>query len=598
MTLIAGIVSRKHHPVPQSACDSLRQLISRNPTDERSVFRDERSCLLKVDIGAYGEPAWKRDEDGALTLVAGEPLLSLETERAWQSREEDTALIHDGCVRAHLDVLKRAQGVFCAAHYQPATGALTLIADKLCLRPLYFWMDEKFVVFSSALRSLEGLSEIPKRMDVRAVMEMAGLGYPLGTRTPYENIFLLKAGEVVEVKGEQISRQYYWRWDSVESSTEPEEKLLRGLYDRFETAVARRSRKDTTTVAYLSGGLDSRCVVAALHFLNVRAHTFNFARPRTQDQIFGQDFARQVDAIHEEVPKEAGDHVPDYSSLMAQVWNASRHRAKHPAERPHLVWSGEGGSVALGHVHLDEQIVDLVRAGQPDAAIEVYMEREYVYVSPKIFRPEVFARLAGVLRKGIREELADLHSQDPARDFYLYLLLNDQRRKLARHFENIDLHRLEFQLPFFDSAFLAAIISVPLDLCLRHKLYVKWLDCFHPSVKSVPWQSYPGHEPCPLPVPQGLAYQWAEEYQAMERATQKQRLVKQATALLRAKDFPDRILNKRNLRLATWIHSTGWRDYEHIIEAACIFHTYWTKCEGRFALPAVETIAAEIAKYI
>jgi hypothetical protein len=563
----------------------LKELISRKQSDEVSVFRDERSCILKVDVGAYGEPGFHLDDGGALTVLAGEPLLSLNNESAWRSRKDDVASIHDGCQHGNWDVLKTAQGVFCAAHYQPASGALSLISDKLGLRPLYYWMDDNRVVFSSALRVLEGFGEIPKKMNVRAVTEIIGLGVPLGNRTPYANIYALKAAEVVQITERKISRHDYWRWDDIAPSIEPEEKLLAELYHRFESAVARRNRRDTTTVAYLSGGLDSRCVVAALHSAQTRVHTFNFARPHTQDQIFGLEFARKVNAIHEEVPKEQGDHVPDYSSLMAQVWTASKHRKNHPAERPALVWSGEGGSVALGHVHMNEKIAEAMRAGRIEEAIETYIEREYVYVSPKLFRPKVFSELAGLINKGIREELDNLHAQDPARSFYLFLMLNDQRRKLARHFENIDLHRLEFQLPFFDSAFLAAIVATPVDLCLRHKFYVKWLKHFHPSAMSVPWQAYPNHEPCPLPAPEGLAYQWAEDYQRAERATQRERLMRQATALLHAPDFPAEILSKRNLRLATWIHSTGWRDYEHIIEAAQTFYTYWKKSDGEYALP-------------
>jgi asparagine synthase (glutamine-hydrolysing) len=586
MTLIAGILSRQQNQTVQdSACDALKRLISRNPSDEVSVFRDERSCIVKVDVGAYGEPGFKVDENGAFTVLAGEPLLSLDNEGAWQSRENDVALIHDHCARGNWDVLKKADGVFCAAHYQPVSGTLSLLTDKLGLRPIYYWMDDNYAVFASALRILEGFDEIPKKMDVRAVTEIVGLGAPLADRTPYANIFVLKAAEVVLITEKNISLHHYWRWDEIKPSVEPEEKLLPELYQRFERAVVRRNRRDTTTIAYLSGGLDSRCVVAALHSEQTRVHTFNFARPHTQDQIFGLDFARKVSAIHEEVPKSAGDHVPDYSSLMAEVWSASKHRERYPAERPALVWSGEGGSVALGHVHMNEKIVESMRAGRIDEAIETFIEREYVYVSPKLFRPKVFSNLAGLINKGIREELDNLHAEDPARSFYLFLMLNDQRRKLARHFENIDLHRLEFQLPFFDSAFLASIISIPIDLCLRHKFYVKWLKHFHPSVTSVPWQAYPNHEPCPLPVPEGLAYQWAEEYQRAERATQRERLMRQASEMLRAVDFPEEILSKRNLRLATWIHSTGWRDYEHIIEAAQTFHTYWKKSDGEYALP-------------
>ncbi|MDQ2921491.1 MAG: asparagine synthase-related protein, partial [Acidobacteriota bacterium] len=582
MTLIAGIFSRENRSIPASACESLRRSISRHSVDEVHVFKDDRSYFVKIDIGAFSEPGFLVESSGALSMLAGEPLLAGRDATTWPSRKQDLELIHEGFRRGDCEILRRAEGTFSVVNYQPRSGTLHLIADKLGLRPLYYWIDERYVIFASALRILEALVEIPKKMDVRAVTEMVALGHPLGRRTPYANIFLLKAAEVVKITEEKISRSNYWRWDDITPSSEPEEKLLQELYDRFESGVACRNRRDTTTVAYLSGGLDSRCTVAALHSENVRVHTFNFARPGTQDQIFGLDFARRIDAVHEEVPKEAGDLVPDYSSLMAQVWGASSHRQAYPAERPSLVWSGEGGSVALGHVHMNEKIVGLMRAGQVDGAIEEYVEREYVYVSRKLFRPKIGDDLAGVVNQGIREELDGLHSQDPARSFYLFLLLNDQRRKLAGHFENIDLHRLEFQLPFFDSAFLASIIAIPIDLCLRHKLYVKWLAYFHRSVASVPWQAYPGHEPCPHPIPQGLVYQWEQKYQIAERTSQRRELIEQASALLSTPGFPHEILSKRNLRLAAWLHSLGWRDYEHIIKAAQMYGTYWKSCDGEY----------------
>jgi len=86
-------------------------------------------------------------------------------------------------------------------------------------------------------------------------------------------------------------------------------------------------------------------------------------------------------------------------------------------------------------------------------------------------------------------------------------------------------------------------------------------------------------------MPLGLDYQWAEKYQTAERTSQRQQLIEQASVLLRMADFPDEILRKRNLRLATWIHATGWRDYEHIIKAAQTYLTYWKTCEGVYDLP-------------
>jgi len=87
-----------------------------------------------------------------------------------------------------------------------------------------------------------------------------------------------------------------------------------------------------------------------------------FRQTGTQDYHFGNDFAEKIGSVHERIPKEKGDNIPDYSSLMAKAWEGSNH-GQWPAERPQLAWSGEGGSGVLGGVGLSESVVALMRAG-------------------------------------------------------------------------------------------------------------------------------------------------------------------------------------------------------------------------------------------
>lgn len=283
MSLIAGIISRKSDLAPPTAvCESLRRNISREVRDKPVVFKDARSYFVKVDIGAFGEPAERVDENGSLTLLTGEPLLDNNSSAEWQSRERDTAVIHEAIVcDDHPSVLRAANGVFSVIHYRPDTGKLLLAADKLGLRPLYFWINDGFAIFASALRILEGLELITKRMDVQAVTEIVGLGYALGERTPYTDIALLRAGEVVTITANDVVRQKYWRWDEIELTNLAEDEVLPELYRSFNSAVGKRLRGDGATAAYLSGGLDSRCIVAALRDKGAQVHTFNFARPNT-----------------------------------------------------------------------------------------------------------------------------------------------------------------------------------------------------------------------------------------------------------------------------------------------------------------------------
>lgn len=577
MTLIAGIFSRNGQPLADSDCASLLRSISRNPADEVETFGDGQSFFAKVDIGAFGAPGSFIDANGALTLLAGEPLLS----NGDSNRLDDLTVIHNQAIKHNWSGLRQAEGTFCLAHYQPQTQTLSLVADKLGIRPLYFWIDDKQVVFATALRILEGLPFVPKKMDLRAVTEIVALGAPLADRTPYAGISLLKSAEIVQITNEGISRACYWRWDEIETSNDPEPDCLARVYDCFQAATKRRNRNNQATGAYLSGGLDSRCVVAVLCDAGVHTRTANFARPGTQDYYFGNDFAEKIQSIHLSIPKERGDSVPDYSTMMAAALERFP-QDQWPAERPRLVWSGEGGSVLLGHVHLSESIVELMRSGTIDRAIEAYVEREQIDVPLKLFRPQILECVRDVVVQGIRDELHEMNAEDAGRNFYLFLMRNDQRRKLTNHFENIDLHRLEFQLPFFDGAFLASVMATPLDWCLRHKFYLKWLSHFPTPVTAVPWQAYPGHEPCPLPIPAKLAYQWDDSYQADEDSSQKQNVIGQASELLRASDFPNRILNKSKFRLAAWIHSRGWRDYRYAIEAARTYHLYAKKCGGEF----------------
>ncbi|HEX7721535.1 MAG TPA: asparagine synthase-related protein [Pyrinomonadaceae bacterium] len=579
MSLFAGIINRDGRPLPDSVCSSLGQSISRNPVDKVISFRYANAYFAKIDIGAFGEPGFVEDEHGALSLLTGEPLLSVNSAQD-SNRLDELRTLHDQALLNNWDAFKGADGTFCFVHYQPQTGSLTLVGDKVGVRPLHFWMDDELVVFASTLHVLEECPLVPKKMNLRAVTEMVALDAPLGDRTPYARVRLLKAGEIVEITKEVVSTRSYWQWDQIETSSDPEPVRLQTIHDRFQTAVQRRIRNDKATAAYLSGGLDSRLCVAALIRDDVNVHSFNFARPGTQDYLFGNDFAEKIGSIHQSLPKQSGDSVPDYSSLMANALKNSNSDQEHPR----LVWSGEGGSVLLGLVHLNESIIESMRAGNMDRAIEEFLEREQTQIPAKLFRPQVLLNSGDLIKQGLREELEASHAKDAGRNFYLFLMLNDQRRKLALHFENLDLHRLEFQLPFFDGAFLEAVIATPLDWYLRHTLYVKWLSLFPPAVTEVPWQGYPGHEPCPLPIPASLAYQWDENHQANESVARKRRVLRNASEVLHSAHFPNKILSKRNLRLAAWLHSTGWRDYQYAIEAAETYHKYAKNCGGNFSL--------------
>lgn len=577
MSILAGIVCRSRGTsLSDDACAALRDALSRDRHDVPIVYREERAFLAKVDIGALGSPAAIVRPGRGTSMLAGEPLLPTGDPRAARTRDEDLALLHESWSHRDWSPLRRARGTFCAAHYDAASTRLVLIADKLGVRPLYYWVGPDYVLYATALRILERM--MPLQLDLRGVTEVACLGFSMGDRTQYAGVQVLRAAEVVEITGPDVRRHQYWRWNDIVPSSLAEADLLRRADERFQAAVACRLRGDRTVSAFLSGGLDSRCVVAVLRGQGVAVRTFNFGPPGSQDRALGDRFAREAGTAHTNVAMRLGE-PPQFTRLMAEALAASHLPGPEP-ERPQLVWSGDGGSLGTGYVYQTEEMVRLLRAGKPDDAITLYIRQQGAYVARRLFRPAVAESLVPMPRQGIQEELADLRCQDPGRGLHLFLMLNDQRRHLAGHFEDLDLNRLEFQLPFFDADHLAAMLEVPIDLCLYHRFYTKWLRLFPAFVTAVPWQSYPGHVPSPVPMPPGLFGQWEARRVSWVRRAVRRNVLRQARAMLAARDFPHELLRRGALRLAAIMYAAFLRDYGYVIRQAEVYYRYWTRANA------------------
>ena len=579
MTLLAGIFCRRDSDrVSNEMCEMLRRALSRHPDEQIQQFRDDRCFLVKADIGAYGAPAVNIASE-AVSFMAGAPLLA-RSEVGARSRADDLLELHEGWAQNDFQALQRARGVFCAAHYQPESATLTLLTDKLGLRPIYYYFDDRYVIFATALRILEAVREVPKVMDVRGVTEMLTLEYPLADRTPFASVKVLKAAEILRVDGDASSSSCYWRWDDIPTSDRPLEELTKEAHSRFRDAVALRIGTDSTTAAFLSGGLDSRAIVMALVQSGVDVHTFNFSFTGTQDQVFGADFARRVGTTHTERPRSRGRQVS--ARFMADSWTNSNAGAGRQAERPGLIWSGDGGSVTLGHVYLNQAMVDRAQDGDEEGALRLYAKRWAGVVPRRLLKARMREEVSDVVHRGLAEELSAIRSTDRGRALHLLLMLNDQRRHLAGHFESIDLDRLEFHVPFFDSEFVASVLQVPIGECLGHRFYMRWLRLFPDLVVSVPWQAYPGHEQCPLPIPPDLTYQWEDSEVGKVREAHRHNLLRQADEMLGASDFPHPLLKRYYVRLAAWVYRLRMRDVGHVIGAAHMYYRYWSESGGKY----------------
>jgi hypothetical protein len=137
--------------------------------------------------------------------------------------------------------------------------------------------------------------------------------------------------------------------------------------------------------------------------------------------------------------------------------------------------------------------------------------------------------------------------------------------------------RAEMLMPFFDMEFIGLIAAAEIDLFIGHKMYVDWMRLFQPPVYATPWQAYPGHVPCPLPMPPGLDYQWTREDRVPPGTRRLARRV--LRRCVRPLAFPGWLLRRDIVLAAAILTLLGLRNYGYLLEAAERFFKVIALCE-------------------
>lgn len=570
MTIFTGAISlRPNEALPDDLLAALRANVSRHAGDEQIEARGPGFFVTSVDMGAFGAPGILRDDAGSITLVAGEPLLPEGEGIDTWNRAKDLALLHPQLASGLGEALRRCRGTYCGLHFNARNGALSLFVDRVGVRPLYLWVGPRFAVFSTALRVLEALPMVRKEFDVRGVAEITVFGFPLSDRTAYLGITMLKSGQLVRIAGGQVTRELYARWDGKLDTTTPHQQTVDNAYTQFIKAISRRHRNHKVAAAFLSGGLDSRVIVGGLHANGSDVYTVNYAPDGSQDQVFAALVAKQLGIHYTQIQTNADNVSQGYRKDAVNQW--LKETFSGTGEKSPLVWSGDGGSVGLGHVYLTRAIADAMQRGDVEQAIGLFTTG----VAGGVLKRKVRGSVSNLPMLGVKEELQQIESADGGRRFHIFLMQNDQRRHLARHFEDIDLERIEFQLPFFDADFLESVMRLPNEPLMFHNFYMDWLACFPNGMNAIPWQAYPGHVPCELPSPPGLKYQWDEYYD--KKMYKQMRLASAANGwrMLGDAHFPNHLISKPALAMAVLLTRTGVRDYSYLIKIASVFHRYW-----------------------
>jgi asparagine synthase (glutamine-hydrolysing) len=293
-------------------CESI---VHRGPTSEGTYCRDGAGLgvrrLAVIDLETGDQPIFNEDES-VVVVQNGEIYNYVELRAELEAAGHRFRTRTDTEVIVHLyedhgpDCVQRLRGMFAFALWDRREQRLLLARDRLGKKPLFYAARNGSISFASEPRALFRDETLPRCPDVRALDAYLQLGYVPAPMSAFEGVRKLPPAHTLTWKAGHVELSRYWRLsyaDRHEGTSYAELKAR--VRDALLEATRLRLRSDVPLGAFLSGGVDSAAVVAAMSAEHrVRTFTIGFDEESHDEARYAARVASIFGTDHEELTVE------------------------------------------------------------------------------------------------------------------------------------------------------------------------------------------------------------------------------------------------------------------------------------------------------
>ena len=218
------------------------------------------------------------------------------------SANDNELLLNIYGITKSFDFLRDVDGYYTAVVYDNLESIVYLITDRYGFKPLYWGVINGNLVWSSELKGFLDHNDFKIKIDSVAVVQFFEFGYLLENRTWFEGVELMPPAAVIafNIRESKTKITNYWTWSEIKLLNDliDETEIAEELGRLFKESVRKRVTNNERIGITLSGGLDSRAILAAVPDDCKPLHTFTFGQDGCDDIKIAKKAAEIKGAVH------------------------------------------------------------------------------------------------------------------------------------------------------------------------------------------------------------------------------------------------------------------------------------------------------------
>ncbi len=490
---VNGIYNLQGLPDPKSAIQKMNKLSAhRGPDATDFCIQDHKIALghNRLSIIDLSDEANQPmlSNDGNLVLVFNGEIynylkLKEQLKESYDFKtNSDSEVLLAAYQKWGKGCLHKLDGMFAFAVWNKKDETLFIARDRLGIKPLYYFDDNKHFAFSSEIRSLISLPFIDKKIDEEGLIDYLRYGTVHAPRTIVKNVKMLEAGHYIFLSDDEYMIERYWDigvFINRKAENQSYEEVTKEIKERLLTSVKNRMQADVPYGAFLSGGIDSSSIVALMSEVSsrpVRTFSISFDEEEFSEAKYASIIAEKFKTEHTQINLTPQDFLNDLPAALDAMDHPSADGinsyvvAKVTKEKGvTMALSGLGGDELFAGYDIFHRAINL-------------LDKKWMYSFPLVFR-----KLAGKTLQLIKPSIASDKITETITKKYLELpfyypvsrqVLPDDMIKKATHKNSLPknavfeygVQHIDVEKPGFNVPFLSKVSFLELHTYMQNVL--------------------------------------------------------------------------------------------------------------------------------